>query len=211
MNSRWAKLAVIYTLFISACTTVTSDGDKKLIDASKQNADNFLIVDCLLPGKVRKLGGQFSYITARQPIKASTSNCEIRGGEYTSYDRADYSTALKIWLPLAKQGDAEAQSYVGEIYEKGLGLVPDFTMAAYWYKKASDQQLARAQINLGHLYEKGLGVKINIATALELYRMASGLTSDQLTFSSSLQASYVPREQFHAVRQELLRSEQQQA
>jgi len=211
MNSRWAIIALMCSLFMGACTTVTSDGDKELIDASKKDADNFLIVDCLLPGKVRKLGGQFSYITARHPVKASASNCEIRGGEYTAYDRADYSTALKIWLPLAKQGDAEAQSYVGEIYEKGLGLVPDFTMAAYWYKKASDQQLARAQINLGHLYEKGLGVKINIATALELYRMASGLTSDQLTFSSSLQASYVPREQFHAVRQELLRSEQQQA
>ena len=196
---------------MSACTTVTSESDDELIDASKQNANNFLIVDCLLPGKVRKLGGQFSYITARQPIKTPASNCEIRGGEYTAYDRADYSTALKIWLPLAKQGDAEAQTYVGEIYEKGLGLVPDFTLAAYWYQKATEQQFARAQINLGHLYEKGLGVKKDIATALELYRMASGLTSDQLTYSSSLQASYVPREQFHAVRQALLRSEEEQA
>ena len=48
-------------------------------------------------------------------------DCEIRGGEYTAYDRASYSTALKVWLEPAKAGDAQAQTYVGEIFEKGLG------------------------------------------------------------------------------------------
>ena len=113
-------------------------------------------------------------------------------------------------MPLAKEGDAEAQNYVGEIYEKGLGLTPDYQLAAMWYQKASDQQFTRAQINLGHLYEKGLGVKKSIATAMSFYRLASGLTDDQLTFSSSLQASYVPREQFHAISQQLRQTETKQ-
>lgn len=202
---------IIFTAtLLSACSSVTPENQSSPANTSSQNSDNFLIVDCLLPGQVRKLGGQFSYITAKRPIKTSASHCSIRGGEYVAYDRADYATALKIWLPLAKEGDAEAQAYIGEIYEKGLGIVPDYELAAYWYRKASDQQFTRAQINLGHLYEKGLGVKKNIATAMEYYRMASGLTSDQLTFSSSIQASYVPREQFQAVSQQLRQTESKQ-
>ena len=198
---------MLILLAIFGCSSVTSEDEIAAIQASDKSADSFLIVDCLLPGQVRKLGGQFSFLTARRPIKTSSSNCEIRGGEYVSYDRADYSTALKIWLPMAQEGDAEAQSYVGEIYEKGLGLIPDFAVAAHWYQKAADQELARAQINLGHLYEKGLGVNKNIVTAMKYYRLASGLTSDQLTYASSLQASYVPREDFQTVNQQLLQSE----
>lgn len=199
-----------FAFLISACASLTSEPPLSSSHNTDQNGEHFLIVDCLLPGQVRKLGGQFTYITAKRPIKTSSSNCEIRGGEYTSYDRADYATALKIWLPLAKEGDPEAQTYVGEIYEKGLGIVPDYGLAAYWYQQAASQQFTRAQINLGHLYEQGLGVKKSMATAMEFYRMASGLTSDQLTFASSLQASYVPREQLHAVTHQLRNTEHEQ-
>ena len=87
-------------------------------------ADEFLVVDCLLPGKMRKLGKKVTYVTARRALRTSQSDCEIRGGEYTSYDRADYGSALQIWLPLASDGDAKAQNYVGEIYEKGIGGLP---------------------------------------------------------------------------------------
>ena len=91
-------------------------------------------------------------------IKTSAQDCEIRGGEYVSYDRSDYATALKVWLPQAKEGDKVAQTYVGEIYEKGLGVQPDYVLAAEWYRNAAEQGYERAQINLGYLYEKGLGV-----------------------------------------------------
>jgi len=96
-------------------------------------ADDFLVVDCLLPGQVRKLGQQFTYLAPRRAIKTSARDCEIRGGEYVAYDRANYATALKVWLPQAEQGDAAAQTYVGEIFEKGLGVAPDYSAAAVWY------------------------------------------------------------------------------
>ena len=69
-----------------------------------------------------------------------------------AYDRADYRSALRVWEEQATQGDARAQTYVGEIYEKGLGVPPDYALAAVWYRKAADQGDARAQVNLGHLY-----------------------------------------------------------
>ncbi|PWT92015.1 MAG: peptidase C14 caspase catalytic subunit p20 [Acidobacteria bacterium] len=141
---------------------------------SPRRAEELLIVDCLLPGQIRKLG-RMTYQTPRRPIKTSAQDCEIRGGEYVAYDRADYRTALNVWLPQAQAGDKDAQTYVGEIYEKGLGLSPDYAVAAVWYRKAAEQGHARAQINLGHLYEKGLGVQPDPAQALHWYRQASGL------------------------------------
>src|SRR6266404_1422448 len=89
-----------------------------------QNADRLLVVDCLLPGQVHQLGTGMTYITPRRAIKTTGSACAIRGGEYTAYDRSNYTTALKTWLPSAQAGDKVAQTYVGEIYEKGLGVAP---------------------------------------------------------------------------------------
>jgi hypothetical protein len=151
-------------------------------------ADRFIVVDCLLPGQVRKLGGQMTYLSPRRPVKATASECEIRGGEYVAYDRANYATALQVWLPQANAGDAQAQTYVGEIYEKGLGLPPDYAKAAEWYRKAADQGHSRALSNLAYLYEKGLGVAQDGVMALNLYRKAAGLTEDELVFASEVAA-----------------------
>jgi hypothetical protein len=142
--------------------------------AAPGRVDALFVVDCLLPGQVRKLG-KMTFLTARRPIKTSAQDCEIRGGEYVAYDRADYRTALNVWLPQAQAGDKEAQTYVGEIYEKGLGVPPDYAVAATWYRKAAAQGHSRAQINLGYLYEKGLGVEKDPLQALSWYRQASGL------------------------------------
>ena len=138
-------------------------------------ADRLLTVDCLLPGQVRQLGTSMTYLTPRRPVRTSVGDCEVRGGEYVAYDRADYATALKVWQAAAEQGDKEAQTNLGEIYERGVGGAPDYEKAAFWYRKAADQGYARAQIDLGFLYEQGRGVAKDPAMALQLYRKAAGL------------------------------------
>ena len=168
-----------------------------------EDADKLLIVDCLLPPQVRKLGSSFSYAAARRPVKTSAADCEIRGGEYVAYDRADYRTALKVWLPQAEAGDPEAQNYVGQIYEKGLGLPADHKTAAHWYRKAADQGFSEAQINLGYLYEKGLGVEQDSARALNLYRQASGIEDDSLQFASTVEVARVSQEKLASLQRQL--------
>ena len=84
-----------------------------------------------MPGKIKRLGAKLIYVGARRAVKASADECSMRGGEYVAYDRSNIKTALNVWLPLAAQGDKEAQTYVGEIYEKSLGdALPDYAMAA---------------------------------------------------------------------------------
>ncbi len=150
-------------------------------------AEDLYIVDCLLPGQVRRLGQQTSFMSARRPVRTTQADCEIRGGEYVAYDRADYRTALKVWQAQAEQGDAAAQNYVGEIYAKGLGTAPDHAKAASWFEKAVAQGNRRAMLNLGYLYEEGLGVPRDLARALNLYRQSSGI-EDELLYASTVTA-----------------------
>jgi len=166
---------------------------------SEGRAAQLQIVDCLLPGQVRQLGRR-TFLSARRPIRATASECEIRGGEYVAFDRANYKTALKVWMEAAEGGDTEAQTYVGEIFEKGLGTEPNYEAALFWYQKAAEQGNTRAQFNLGTLYEMGLGVPADKVEALNWYRKAWGAGEDSLIFASAAE-----REQ-SALREELNRS-----
>ena len=89
--------------------------------ASARNADDLLVVDCLLPGKIQRLGTGATYVKGRKPIKTTAGDCRRRGGEYTEAEGGSYAALMKMWLPLAKQGDPEAQTTLGEIFEKGTG------------------------------------------------------------------------------------------
>lgn len=142
------------------------------------------VVDCLLPGQVRRVGNR-TYLTPRRPIKTTAADCKVRGGEYTAYDRADYKSALRVWMPAAEAGDAEAQVNVGEIFEKGLGEAPNYQAALVWYRRAAEQGNGRAEFNLGTLYEQGLGVPADPLAALNWYRRAWGIEEDSLIFESA--------------------------
>lgn len=212
MSGKMSGFAVgCLVVALSACATGSDPATHAGAAASSKNPDDLMIIDCLLPGQVKKLGSHTTYLTARRPIKTTATDCEIRGGEYVSFDRADYATALKIWLPQAQAGDAEAQTYVGEIYEKGLGLKPDYEAAAHWYAKAAEQQFSRAQINLGNLYEKGLGVVADKARALNLYRMAAGLQSDDLLYASTMEVHAVSQQELTKLKDEVAFKNQQLA
>jgi uncharacterized caspase-like protein len=180
-------LSFLLVLLLGCTTTSQTILDQK--KASADNGDSLMIVDCLLPAQIRKLGQLGVFATARRPIKSTASECEIRGGEYVAYDRASYATALKVWLPKAQAGEAEAQAYVGEIYEKGLGLTPNYQIAVQWYQKAAAQGNTRAQINLGYLYEKGLGVNKDLAKAMDWYQKSSGLEKVDLPYAATIETS----------------------
>lgn len=210
--SRPAYLAVPGLFLLLGILTGCGATQPRVPDSAasgRVSADQLLPVDCLLPAQMRKLGTQMTYLAPRRAIKTTAIDCEIRGGEYVAFDRADYRTSLNVWLEKAKQGDPEAQTYVGEIYEKGLGLPSDFTTAHSWYTKAAEQGYARAQINLGYLYEKGLGVPQDRIAALNWYRRASGVTDDDIDYASAIEvkAATLAEEQTEVLRQEVERRE----
>jgi hypothetical protein len=146
---------------------------------------DLLVVDCLLPQKMRRLGRNNTFLAPRQPIRTTAADCRVRGGEYTEPDQANYATSLKVWLPQAEAGDAEAMYYVGQIYEKGLGTPPDYAKAAEWYRQSGEKGYGPAAVNLGSLYEQGLGVEKNEVEALNWYRKSAGLSSDLVVLEAA--------------------------
>ena len=82
-----------------------------------------------------------------------------------AHERGDYATALREWRPLAKQGNASAQSGLGIMYAAGRGVPQDYAAAVGWWRKAAEQGHANAQYNLGTMYANGLGVPQDYAQA----------------------------------------------
>lgn len=182
------RVGVAIWAVVLGAATLEALGRQQASSAVAPAAERLIVVDCLLPAPVRQLGGSITYLPPRMPVKTTAAECEIRGGEYVAYDRANYATALRVWLEQARQGDPKAETYVGEIYEKGMGLPPNFEQAAVWYGKAADKGYPRALADLAYLYEQGLGVEKDPVKALNLYRASAGLTEDTLTFASEVES-----------------------
>ena len=90
-----------------------------------------------------------------------------------AFQKGDYETALKNWMPLAHGGDAEAQRNLGIMFQQGLGVPQDEVEAAHWYRQAAENGHARAQQNLGAMYEEGAGVIQDYGEAAKWYRFAA--------------------------------------
>ena len=75
-----------------------------------------------------------------------------------AYRSGDYPTAFRELEPLAEQGYADAQFYLGAMYYLGIGASQNYKNAFKWFKLAAKQGNAPAQSNLGVMYAVGEGV-----------------------------------------------------
>jgi uncharacterized protein len=92
-----------------------------------------------------------------------------------AYRNGDFATALREWRPLADQGNADAQYFLGLMYDIGKGVTQDYKEAVRLYGLAAAQGDALAQFNLGNMYRNGDGVTQDYKEAVRLY----GLAADQ--------------------------------
>ena len=105
--------------------------------------------------------GSFHYIAW-----ADTSAQQLQQG-LEAITRGDYQTAFKLWLPLAGQGNVNAQFNLGVMYDNGHGVKQDDVEAMKWYRKTAEQGNANAQALLGFAYLLGKGVQFNKSLAKE--------------------------------------------
>ncbi|NGZ98075.1 MAG: sel1 repeat family protein [Nitrospira sp. WS110] len=92
-----------------------------------------------------------------------------------AYDRGEYTKAARLFSPLAEQGVASAQFYLGLMHEKGRGVRQDYQTAVTWFRKAAAQGYAGPQNNLGLIYERGRGVRKDLVRAFMWYQLAGTL------------------------------------
>ena len=152
----------------------TAVADQLSQGVTPSTADDFAVVDCRLPGRVRKLGTSMVYQMPGNVVRTAAHDCEIRGGEYTLLDPSSYAQAIKLWIGNAEAGDTQAQTNVAMLYEKLQP--PDYASAVSWYAKAAGAGYAPAETALARLYEAGLGVPQDKVKAINLYRQAAGIS-----------------------------------
>lgn len=154
------------------------------------------LVECTFPGQVRRLGAYATTVTPRRQARVTAAECQQGGGEYvetlsvaappagtpqlnvpaafgsgTGALSPDFLAALKIWMPVAQAGVADAQVAVGEIHDRMGG----FAQARLWYEKAAIQGNPRAKVNLASMHERGAGMPRDVAQAQILILQAAGL------------------------------------
>ena len=84
----------------------------------------------------------------------ATSPCRVFAGYKEGMDAlqdSNYELALAIFLPLARDGIANAQYNVGLLFQQGRGTKQNYKKASQWYLSAANQKHIGAQNNIGSL------------------------------------------------------------
>jgi len=65
-----------------------------------------------------------------------------------SYNRGDYVPAIRLFRPLAEQGNAKAQRVLGVMYRRGEGVARSSARAFLWFSRAAARGDAQAKAEL---------------------------------------------------------------
>lgn len=145
-------------IFPHAATTVRVIGDDATV---ADRAERILLV----LGDYRKRGFVVALFAALLLFAGGQADAQSLGHGISAFQRQDYMTASRVFIPLAERGNVAAQSYLGFLFETGRGVPQNYTEAAMWYRRAAEQGDSRAQYSLGLLYDRGQGVPQDIVEA----------------------------------------------
>ncbi len=104
---------------------------------------------------------------------------------FRAYEEKRYDEAFTLLLPLAEQGEEQAQMAISLLYERGLGVGRNIDKAMYWYEKAALRGDPVIQNELGLKYFNGDGIPTNYDKAASwwLKSAASGHVEAQYSLA----------------------------
>lgn len=112
----------------------------------------------------------------------SALSADIQKG-IAAYSVGNYEEAIAEWQPLAENGNAEGQYWLGTLYSNGMGVPQSDAVALKWFGLAADQEHAGAQYNIGLMHANGWGLDMNVEEAKKWYRRAAENGSPEAQFS----------------------------
>jgi len=90
-----------------------------------------------------------------------------------AYNHGDFDNAMRIFHPLADEGQVLGEYIIGLMYANGQGVPENYPEALKWLQKAAEQGEAKAQFSVGAIYFKGLGIPRDYAEASKWYDRAA--------------------------------------
>ena len=127
--------------------------------------------------------------------------CSKETNPKKAFDNGDYTTSFKIWETYAKQGDDEAQNYIGIHYYLGLGVNKDYQKAFIWYERAAKAGNLHAQRNIADMYNYSRGIQKDVYLAFmwyfASYQQGNGRAKSQIDNIIAL-GQMSPNMQLHA-------------
>ena len=85
----------------------------------------------------------------------------------------NYIESSEWYLKAAQLGHVGAQYYLGNAYQKGLGVMQDDEQTAYWWQKAAEQGMPKAAYQLGVQYMYGRGLPQDYEQAMKMFQIAA--------------------------------------
>ena len=83
-----------------------------------------------------------------------------------AYNRGDYVPAIRLFRPLAAQGNAKAQSVLGVMFRRGEGVAKNPARAHMWFSFAAARGDARAKAELREVSRTMTAQEISQAEAM---------------------------------------------
>ncbi len=99
---------------------------------------------------------------SKQPEKAELTDYE-KG--VAAYNKKDYFSALKFWLPLSGKESNQADFMIGKLLLNKEVDPVDGMKAVYWFKRAADNGHLASQTQLGLMYLNGDLIKRDLTVA----------------------------------------------
>jgi len=90
-----------------------------------------------------------------------------------AYARGDYVLAVQLLTPLAFRGNAQAQAFLGFMFENGYGAPQVYVTASDLYFQAASRGNPFGQGMLGLMYDKGHGVPQDFILAYKWLNLAA--------------------------------------
>src|SRR5712671_1440370 len=91
-----------------------------------------------------------------------------------AYNRGDYLPAIRLFRPLAEQGNPKAQNVLGVMFRKGEGVPKNPVRAHMWFSFAAKRGDAKAKAELREVSRTMTAQEISQAEAMAKACEASG-------------------------------------
>lgn len=94
-------------------------------------------------------------------------------------EKQDWKAVFNILYPLALEGNLQAQSNLGMLYNLGRGTKVDKEKAYWWFSEAAEGGSIKAINNLAVMYYRGSYVKRDVPQAIKLFETTAIQGKDQ--------------------------------